>query len=63
MKYEQLLLPVFLYGGHCGRREDHLPHTYESSSLGLIHCSADYRVREPYRSERRRAGGDAKETP
>lgn len=55
-RYEQLLLPVFLYGGHCGSREDHLPHTHESQSLGLIHCSADHTVKEPGRSERRRKG-------
>jgi hypothetical protein len=42
--------------GLCGDRAEHPAHLHESASLGRFWCTADQSQREPWRSERRRAG-------
>lgn len=44
--------------GLCGDRGQHLPHLYESATLGRFWCTADQSHREPFRSERRRVTPD-----
>lgn len=56
--------PVGLPVGLCGDREDHLPHTHRSASLGGLWCSADQDSRLPWAAERRQTQpGNAGEQP
>jgi hypothetical protein len=56
--------PAGLPVGLCGDREDHLPHTHRSASLGGLWCSADQDSRLPWAAERRQTQpGNAGEQP
>lgn len=49
-------LPAGPPNGLCPDREEHVPHWYDSKTLGRFWCTADQSTREPGRSERVRRG-------
>lgn len=50
--------------GLCADKADHAPHLHDSPTLGRFWCTADQRMREPYRSEQRRnSRGDLSQVP